>query len=539
MWWWQKSRRIRRQLIGIAIVLPLFLAACGTDLGTGSAGVARIQLENVLKQSDQYGVPVPTLKTLRHREEQIDSQRGPFGIADDVATTLYMKITADAYHAQNVAYTTTEQVLQQELHTQDDLIQQNTARGISSPLYQQWQQDAEKALPLAITPTDFNALAETTRQHIVLARAMAGTYDTLSQFGEAVKNIRTAGLPWALAQAEYAQNQRDYAAATTTLDLAKLTSILAAETVSLVNDQAQTIPYIGASLLDSYQQRLSLAQGFGEDTSALQTTLQQAHQQISTVQTFAQYTSFQSQLQQQMNPLDTILLHGQTRSDLETLKSLLAVCEQRGILDYEYTGDFGLTAVQNQYDQVNALTDLEAVDATIATLTEHVRVMIANQSDTTPADQPHSTDIDLMHFYHITQGKVVVISLREQTVRLYQDGQLALWSYITTGRPERPSPPGLWHITGQLTNIVFNSADSTDSPFWYPSTNVNYALEFHEGGYYIHDAWWRLMFGPGSNLPHDDPRAFNGGSHGCVNVPLEQMAVIYQWTPIGTPVIIY
>jgi lipoprotein-anchoring transpeptidase ErfK/SrfK len=71
------------------------------------------------------------------------------------------------------------------------------------------------------------------------------------------------------------------------------------------------------------------------------------------------------------------------------------------------------------------------------------------------------------------------------------------------------------------------------SPFWYPTGTVTWVMEFDVGGYFLHDASWEppSMFGPGSENTYV-------ASHGCVHIPTPVMRWAYQWTPIGTPVII-
>ena len=58
-------------------------------------------------------------------------------------------------------------------------------------------------------------------------------------------------------------------------------------------------------------------------------------------------------------------------------------------------------------------------------------------------------------------------------------------------------------------------------------------------GYYVHDAWWRNQFGLYTNLPHYDPAAFNGGSHGCINVSKSDMIWVFDWLPYGAPILVY
>ncbi len=64
-------------------------------------------------------------------------------------------------------------------------------------------------------------------------------------------------------------------------------------------------------------------------------------------------------------------------------------------------------------------------------------------------------------------------------------------------------------------------------------------MRYAPGGFFLHDAWWRYKFGPGSNLPHWDPLAFSGGSHGCVNFPEDNMAYVYYHVADGEPIILY
>ena len=62
-------------------------------------------------------------------------------------------------------------------------------------------------------------------------------------------------------------------------------------------------------------------------------------------------------------------------------------------------------------------------------------------------------------------------------------------------------------------------------------------MEFQSAGYFIHDAPWRSVYGPGSDGP-GQPGTNYGGTHGCVNVPLDVAAFLYGWASIGTPVVV-
>jgi lipoprotein-anchoring transpeptidase ErfK/SrfK len=132
--------------------------------------------------------------------------------------------------------------------------------------------------------------------------------------------------------------------------------------------------------------------------------------------------------------------------------------------------------------------------------------------------------------YNAGVGKVIVISLSRQVLTAYQDGNAILTTFVATGRPQLPTPPGVYHIFARYSPYKMISPWPYSSPWWYPPSWTNFAMEFIGGGYFIHDAPWRSWYGPGANL-------YNG-THGCVNVPYSPMATLWNWAPIGTTVVV-
>ena len=64
-----------------------------------------------------------------------------------------------------------------------------------------------------------------------------------------------------------------------------------------------------------------------------------------------------------------------------------------------------------------------------------------------------------------------------------------------------------------------NNADGTR----YETPNVPWSTFFHEG-FALHGAPWRSSFG-------------YSASHGCVNLPVGVAKWVYDFAPIGTPVV--
>jgi lipoprotein-anchoring transpeptidase ErfK/SrfK len=150
-------------------------------------------------------------------------------------------------------------------------------------------------------------------------------------------------------------------------------------------------------------------------------------------------------------------------------------------------------------------------------------------------------------------GKEILVSIGKQQLYAYQDGQLQFTFLVATGRPGLPTPVGKWHVQYKEANVTFYSPWPQGSNLYYYPTHIHYALNFHDGGYYLHDSWWRCVYGPGANLPHQvscmdegdppnrGPAPVNGweyGSHGCIGMHIADAQNLYNWAPVGTTVLV-
>lgn len=139
----------------------------------------------------------------------------------------------------------------------------------------------------------------------------------------------------------------------------------------------------------------------------------------------------------------------------------------------------------------------------------------------------------------IASGKVILVSLDRQWLYAYENGQLVFDHAVETGRPELPTPTGTFSILSKTTDTWFHSPWPKGSPYYYEPSHVNYALLFKSGGFYLHDAPWHVRFGPGSNVPHQlDDGTWETGSHGCVGMTTADGERLYEWSRIGTAVVI-
>lgn len=134
-------------------------------------------------------------------------------------------------------------------------------------------------------------------------------------------------------------------------------------------------------------------------------------------------------------------------------------------------------------------------------------------------------------------GKVIIVSLSQQHLYAYQNGEEVFDTAVITGQPALPTPLGTYHIFKKLSPTIFHSSYPRSSRYWYPPTHISYALEFRAPGYFLHDSWWHSVYGPGNNSEHYDPQyGWQEGSHGCVSMALDAARWLYSWAPIGTTV---
>ncbi len=121
----------------------------------------------------------------------------------------------------------------------------------------------------------------------------------------------------------------------------------------------------------------------------------------------------------------------------------------------------------------------------------------------------------------------VEVSISEQRVWYYKDGNIVLESSTVTGLPtiERHTKVGVHHILYKQRDRILRGSAGAWNSF------VNYWMPFTWDGQGLHDASWRSSFG-GSIYTYN-------GSHGCVNLPISFAAQLYEEVETGTPVIVY
>lgn len=109
----------------------------------------------------------------------------------------------------------------------------------------------------------------------------------------------------------------------------------------------------------------------------------------------------------------------------------------------------------------------------------------------------------------------------------YKDGKLALETDIVSGKPNTPTPKGVFYVWNKERNATLRGLNEDGTKYASP---VDYWMPIDWEGVGIHDSNWQPTYG-------GDWWKQNG-SHGCINTPPNVMKTLYDMIEVGTPVIV-
>lgn len=124
---------------------------------------------------------------------------------------------------------------------------------------------------------------------------------------------------------------------------------------------------------------------------------------------------------------------------------------------------------------------------------------------------------------NVDTGKVIKVNLATQTLYAFDQGKIVYQTPISSGLWQSPTVTGTFHIYTKLPLQEMIGISPVHGPYDLP--NVPNVMYFYQG-YAIHGAYWHNNFG-------------NPMSNGCINVPLNAAAWLYNFAPVGTTVVIY
>ncbi len=121
-----------------------------------------------------------------------------------------------------------------------------------------------------------------------------------------------------------------------------------------------------------------------------------------------------------------------------------------------------------------------------------------------------------------TYPKWIEVNVVTKKMYVYENANLVNSFLVSAGKPSTPTPLGMYKIFSKYAVQTMIGAD-------YVQPNVPWINYFKAGGYAIHGNYWR---------PSDWFGNINS-SHGCVGLQVSDAEWVYNWAPIGTPIIIH
>ncbi|WP_069803345.1 L,D-transpeptidase [Thermogemmatispora onikobensis] len=546
------------------MLLLLLMSACGGDSqARQQASQSKDQLDQLLHYALSIGVPATLLQPIQKQEAALSSGSPPFSPFDDrPVTAYYTRLTNQYKHLQDqtqqVIHTATEQFqtrAQQDMQNFQDALTARRVDGFGNLQFftQQYQHDQD-LMATARYPRDYAAISKEAQTHTQALNLMKTTHDRLVALQNTIKQLQKANIDVTAMQAQYQDDLQTFNQASKPTDFQHLQSLINAQYELAVVNSIQAVPYVGSFKLNTFKAQIDDLKKYGIDASSYQQRYNADKAAMERATTLEQYLAVSRQIDTDMAAMYPDLVRGEAywlvneidRQARSWGKAHLYHDKFDGnnyILDAGYTLDGIGYWLNRELSWTYTTEDYQAIVDEEQNQLFNLHMMEQNYNDHTPYNKVHQTDLQILDHYHLRGSQVLMVSFTEQAMRIYDHGKLVNAFLVTTGRVERPALPGVWPTQNRESPTEFKSSDPPGSPYYYPPTHINYAILYHWGGFFVHDAWWRADFGPGTQFPHYDSggdESFAGnGSHGCVNVQESQMAWLYAHTDWNTVIVIY
>lgn len=558
-------------LLSSALLLVFLLSACGADPQVQqSAGSSKAQLDTAISSAEAIGVPASLLQPILNQEKQLANTSAPWSLLNSQGSNEYYTNLAQRYHMLTVQVQGLKVQSAQQLDYQaaQDIQNMENVLGVRQSqnfievkTYQQQLAQYQTALAKAQYPRDYLSISLSARQSTLALNLMQPAYNDLTTFQQDVKELKDSRVDTTAFNQEEQQDLNLFRSAKTPADYTNLINQLQAQIQTTSTVSIQAIPYVSQSKLQQFSADIAQLKQYGQSTTSFEAKYQADQAAYNQAKTISQYLKVSSQIDHDTASLQYSMTVGYTKYLYQEYENEVnnwgnshefhdPVDGNSYPLDYEYSEAYGVGldggAALQYAESTGQLSDYQAAQTIIQNNYLELKAMEADYADKTPYNQPHATDISLMKHYGVygpNSGAVLVVSFVEQSLRYYLNGKLVRAFWIVSGQYEKPSPPGFWSIILKQSPTVFKSSEPKGSAFWYPNTNIKYAMEYHSDGYFFHDAWWRETFGTNDEFPHYDAggsTSFNdNGSHGCINMQTSDVAWLYPQIPYGAAVILY
>jgi len=119
----------------------------------------------------------------------------------------------------------------------------------------------------------------------------------------------------------------------------------------------------------------------------------------------------------------------------------------------------------------------------------------------------------------VENNRWIEVNLYEQTIGVYENGELVFATLVATGVDPYFTRPGLFQITEKKATETMQGAFAAGKTDFYYLADVPWTMYFDQARA-LHGAYWRAWFG----IPQ---------SHGCVNLSIGDSHWLFNWANVG------
>jgi lipoprotein-anchoring transpeptidase ErfK/SrfK len=117
-----------------------------------------------------------------------------------------------------------------------------------------------------------------------------------------------------------------------------------------------------------------------------------------------------------------------------------------------------------------------------------------------------------------SEKRWIEVNLLKQRLLAWEGNKLIEMTPISSGKTSTPTYSGIFKVETKRLHDRMRGID-------YDISNVPYTM-YYDRGYAIHGAPWHNRFGTPI-------------SHGCINLPVDAAKWLFNWTNVGTPILIH
>lgn len=247
----------------------------------------------------------------------------------------------------------------------------------------------------------------------------------------------------------------------------------------------------------------------------------------------------------------TLILNGQSVKEIDgsELSEFVKIDDDYGVKFDEESFDGWVRELVNGFDTIGTSRTFTREDGKVATVTGGVYGWEVDTAATkeavlnaVKAGETTEIDIPCISTAAVFTGpgerdwgnRYIDVDISEQHVRFYGDNGKILWEAdCISGTPDKKHDTfeGVWTVNNKESpsKLIGYLEDGKTKDY---EVEVKYWIPFEGNGIGFHDATWQPSFG-------GDMYASGYGSHGCVNLSLDDAKKLYNMVQIGDVVVVH